>query len=528
MGPPSTEALRRRARELEASVCRDSFADFVRRAWHVLEPNGTPFAPNPGTEAIALHLQAVADGQIRLLGIACPPGFGKTTLCSVAFPAWMWSRDPSWRALCASHAYKLAADIARKFLRLVTSDWYRALFPHVQIESDAADKISTTRSGVRYAVGVEGAMTGFRADCGVIDDSLNAIDAESKLEVAKVNAWYDSALSTRFDQGKQPAIVVIQQRLAENDLIAHVRDLGGEILELPARFDAGRRCVTSIWQDPRERDGEVLAPQIHPEAFLDEQLRVLRPHGFAAQYQQRPAPREGNQFKIGMWSYSSLGVTEPSPRRHAAARKDPPYVIPRRRDGALDLDWLCITVDATGGSIADDASALGLLVVGGKGQRRFVLDDRTPGPRTFLQTIADIKSAIRAAVATAGRQPKLVVLVEKKALGQGGIEVLTKALHDGELVDGEGRAITAAVVPFEPGGRGTKEQRAAAMEPDVDAGLWHLMDGAGWVDAFLEEFATFPRGARDDRVDALSQVAIHFAAGAAGAWVDRFKMLTKL
>lgn len=524
MASPSIDLgeVRTRARAIEASLCRDSFADFVRCGWHVLEPNGRPFAANAGTDAIILHLQAVAEGKIRMLGIACPPGFGKTTLNSVAFPAWMWLRDPSWRVICASHAQKLASEIGQKFLRVVTSDWYRDLFPHVALESDAVQAIKTSRSGVRYAVGVEGALTGLRGDCGIIDDSLNAIDAESKHEIAKVNLWFDVAFTTRLDQGKQPAIVAVQQRLGELDLIHHVRELGGEILELPARFELGRRCVTSIWQDPRKTEGEILAPSIHSEKFLDEQLKALRPHGFAAQYQQRPAPRGGDIFQSSMWSWCSLGATTSAPRPHGS-RVDLPYVVPRRPDGSLDLDLLCVTVDASGGGHGDGASALGCLVYGRKGERRFVLHDPDKGPRSFLQTVADIKEALVKAVAIAGRQPRLVVLVEKKAFGGPAIEQLEKALHDGTVKDRTGKAIVARVRPFEPTGKGDKIQRASAMEPDIAAGLIYLLDGAPWVPAFVEEFGLHPRGSRNDRIDALAQAEIEFSGTTAK---DRWRVLS--
>ena len=498
--------LRRRA--ALAELARLFFADFVQQAWHVLEPNGKPFVANTGTGAIIEHLQAVGDGKIKRLGIACPPGFGKTTLCSVAYPAWMWARNPSWRTICASHAMPLARVIALKFSRVVMSDWYQENFG-VRLESDAVTAIVTEESGHRQAMGVGGALTGIRADGGIVDDSLNAVSAGSKVAVAEVNDWFDSAFTTRFDGAENAPIVVVQQRLDANDLIAHVKELGYEMLTLAARFESTRRCVTSIWQDPRTRDGEILAPQIHSEVWLEEQLRVLRPHGFATQYQQAPAPREGNQFKIGMWGWCSL-YPSVAATRPLGARTDPPYVMERREDGSLDLDVLCVTADATGGSTASDASALGLLVYGRKGQRRFVLADLTPGPRTFLETVADLKVALLRAVEIAGKQRKIVVLVEKKALGQAAIEKIAKALADGELRYPDGKMIVAEVRAFEPAGRGDKEQRAAAMEPDVAAGLVHLLDGATWVPSFTEEFGLFPRAPRNDRVDALSQAEIEF------------------
>lgn len=512
------------ARQARATLARRSLAHFVRQGWHALEPNGRPFVANTGTGAIIEHLQAVGDGQIKRLGIACPPGFGKTTLCSVAYPAWMWARDPSWRTICASHAMPLARVIALKFSRVVLSDWYQENFG-VRLESDAVTAIVTEESGHRQAMGVGGALTGIRADGGIVDDSLNAVSAGSKLAVAEVNDWFDNAFTTRFDGAENAPIVVVQQRLDSNDLIAHVKELGYEILALAARFESNRRCVTSIWQDPRTRDGDILAPQIHSEVWLEEQLRVLRPHGFATQYQQAPAPREGNQFKIGMWGWCSL-APGPVAFRPLGARQDPPYVIERREDGSLDLDVLCITADATGGSTSEDASALGLLVYGRKGLRRFVLADLTPGPRTFLETVADILAAIRRAVEIAGKQRKIVVLVEKKALGQAAIEKIRKAIADGDLRHPDGKAIVAEVRAFEPAGRGDKVQRAAAMETDVASGLVHLLDGAAWVPAFIEELALFPRAPRNDRVDALSQAEIEFTE--AQDPKERWRAMSKL
>lgn len=512
-------------RLIRAVRAKRSFAEFVRQAWHVIEPNGRPFVENPGSEAIIQHLHALGTGVITRLAVAVSPGFGKTSLCSVAYPAWMWARNPHWRTICASHAHTLAKSISAKFLRVVESDWYRASFG-IRLQSDALQALTTEESGRRDALGVGGALTGLRGDGGIVDDSLNAVDANSKTMVLAVNDWFDNAFCTRFDGGEKAPIVVVQQRLDGNDLIHHVKEQGYEMLELPARFDPDRRCRTSIWVDNRTHKGEILAPGIHSDAFLDQQLKILRPVGFAKQYQQAPGVEEGNKFKNGMWNWCALREQEASPLRPKGARSSPPHVIGRREDGSLDLDLLCVTVDATGGSKDEDASALGLLIYAKKGQRRFILEDRTEGPKTFLESVADITSALKAAVAMAGRQPKTVVLVEKKALGVGAIEKLEKALADGDIKDQWGKPIVAKVQPFEPSGRGDKPQRAAAMEPDIDAGLVYLMDGAPWVPAFVEEFGLFPKGPRDDRVDALSQAELEFSEVMSEA--DKMRALNRL
>lgn len=401
-----------------------------------------------------------------------------------------------------------------------------------------------------YDLSVEGCHN-FFADgvlvhnSGIIDDSLNAIDAGSKLHVQRVNEWHDQAFSTRFDDREDaPAsVIAIQQRLDPMDLINHIREQGAEILELPARYEEGRKSVTSIWSDPRTVEGQILAPEIHSEAFLEEKLKILRPHGFAGQYQQRPGVREGNQFKVSMWGWAThAGDGAPSAHRPKGARTSPAHVIRRRTDGSILLDWLCVSVDPTGGSLSEDASALGLGIIGGLANRVFVLDDLTPGPRTFNQQVTDIVRAVVRAGALCGRQPKFTCLVEKKALGVGCMEKIESAIAEGKykaddgswvesmpLLYPDGTKIICSVKPYEPTGKGSKELRADHMEGDIDAGLVHLMEDAIWVPSWLEEFGLFPRGTRDDRVDLLSQAIDHHredvAPPKAGQWNALMKKL---
>lgn len=471
------QRLDRHRVELEASLCKQSLADYVTRGWHVLEPNGRPFIGNMGTDAIIEHLQAVRERKIRRLAVAVSPGFGKTTLCSVAYPSWRWAVDPSWRVLCASHAYKLANNIAGKFLRVVTSDWYRTRFPKIEIASDALDSIRTERSGVRYAVGVEGAMTGFRANGGIVDDSLNAVDAHSDIAIDKVNSWFDFALSTRFDDAENAEIVVIQQCLGENDLIGHCRELGFEMLVLPARYETGRKCVTSIWEDPRQVDGEVLAPKIHSEVFLEQQQRTLGPYGFAAQYQQRPAPLEGGMIKRDWFKRFTLGEIT--------------------ANGELDVDWISITVDPAGNA-QQDGDPVGLLVCAGKGPRRYVLEDASR-QMSFLETCA----AIRALLARWTQCS--TVLVEKSQVGPAIVQQLRQEVN-------QGLSRIVVIEELTTHMHGSKKQRALAMVPTLAAGLVYLLDGSSWIPEFIAEHAMFPNAAHDDRVDALGQLIAYYAA----------------
>ncbi len=251
---------------LQSDICRDSFADFVAEAWHLVPP-ARPYVANLASSALIAHLQAVADGEIRRLLVATPPGTGKSTIASVMYPAWRWARRPGWRVITASHAHRLALRDSVRTRRLVEGEWYRSRFAkdtwELRGDQNRGDDYENTKGGRRLAVGVGGALTGDRADEADCDDLLNAMDARSDAARRTVNDWVTWALMNRLDDPEHAPIVVIQQRLHGDDPIGHLLETGGwEYLRLPAEFDSRRRTVTCIWSDPRQEDGELLAQRL--------------------------------------------------------------------------------------------------------------------------------------------------------------------------------------------------------------------------------------------------------------------------
>jgi predicted phage terminase large subunit-like protein len=58
-----------------------------------------------------------------------------------------------------------------------------------------------------------------------------------------------------------------------------------------------------------------------------------------------------------------------------------------------------------------------------------------------------------------------------------------------------------------------KERRVDAVLPQIAARVCYLLEGAEWLDAFVEEHALFPQSPWNDRVDALSQALEHYKDG---------------
>ncbi len=480
---------------LERELLRRSFGDFVRAAFPLA--TGRRYAPNVASEAIIAHLQAIAEGRVRRLAVAVAPGLGKSTLISVLYPAWRWARDPSWRVITASHAHDLAVDLARKSRRLVEGEWFRGMFG-VQLADTRGDHYSTTSGGHRIAVGVGGALTGFRALETICDDPLNAIDARSKATRATTNEWHDAALATRLDDPERAAQIVVQQRLHSDDLIGHLAEQGGwELLVLPSEYDARRPAITSVWRDPRTRDGELIAPEIHSAAHLAERRATLGTAGYSSQYLQSPTDDEGGLFRREWWRFHKPdGIAAASARRPAGCTDAPATPMPSEGRIVVSLDAAFKDLKTS-----DNVCFLVARIVGAQ---RYILE-RRHGKMSFSrtkETLVDLAASYRGAT----------FLVEDKANGT--------AILDALRVD------VPNLIPISP--KESKEARAAAVSPGVEAGQVFLPDGAPWLSDFVEELAAFPRGKHDDQVDALSQLLGYLAALDPTYETDRANVLAAL
>jgi hypothetical protein len=157
--------------DLEASLCRQSLADFVRLAWANSPRAGTlgPLVWNWHLDAICLHLEALARGDIRNLLVNVPPGSTKTELISIFFLPWVWTWRPGWRAIFASKVDPLAIDASVKCREVIESDWYQETFVRgaweLRDDKNAKNDFANTVGGSRFATSVGGTIIGRHAHC---------------------------------------------------------------------------------------------------------------------------------------------------------------------------------------------------------------------------------------------------------------------------------------------------------------------------------------------------------------------------
>lgn len=492
----------------EAVECRRSFKHFVRRAWPLIEP-GTPLVWAWYLDAICLHIEAFARGEIRHLIINVPPRHLKSKLVSVLFPAWRWTWDPAWRLFTATYTRDLTNDAAIMHRQIVESPWYQRNYCYrwgLTSDRNQIAYFSNTAGGHRFSTTVQAGTTGYGGDDLIFDDLMNAQDTYSAAAREGAARWTDNTIGTRRNDPRKGGCLIIAQRLHEEDPIGYLLNKGDaakwQVLRLPSEFDPHERCVTcrddgsELWRDPRTEAGELLNPERFGVAEIEAARGTLGAYGYAAQHQQRPAPAGGGMFKRENWRFWKPDGTAPD---HTAARPRGCYQGP-----AMPLPVLgetVISVDCTFTNTADaDSVSITVWSSGGRNRQgqdwsacRF-LRHRVNRRMRLDETIEAIR------IVCAMFPEASVKLVELAAAGWSVVQELERSIPGlrGEKI---------------PRGGG-KEGRAWAIQPGHEAGQYFLPDGAPYLDDFVAEFDAFPRGRHDDDVDSTTQALRHFASGA--------------
>ncbi len=299
---------------IEKRKCEMSLAEFVKAAWHIIEP-GQQYIHGFHIDFICAHLEAITDGELnddgtfynRLL-VNVPPGTMKSLLIGVFWPAWEWGprNMPHMRYVCASHSLDLAIRDSLRMRRLVTSEWYQFHWgDRVKITGDqnAKAKFETTATGFRQACAFTG-ITGYRGDRVIVDDPHSVDDANSDAKRKTATDLFKEAVTSRLNNPDRSAIVVVMQRLHEADVSGIIldNDMGYDHIMLPMRFDPNRACVTRLgYADPREFDGELLFPDRFPLHVVERDEAAMGPYATAGQYAQSPEPRGGGIVKDVWW-----------------------------------------------------------------------------------------------------------------------------------------------------------------------------------------------------------------------------------
>src|SRR5689334_1915566 len=340
----------------------------------------------------------------------------------------------------------------------MTSPWYRRIFPtRLAPHRQAVQEFLTTRQGYRLATSTGGVLTGRGADIILIDDPLKPEEALSDAQRQAANEWFSHTLYSRLNDKRNGAIVIIMQRLHEDDLVGHV--LGQEeweIIRFPAIAETDEvHEIETVFgaRSFARRCGDALHPEREPLDVLDRIRRTIGEYNFAGQYQQSPAPLGGGMVKAE-WFKCCRQSELPEQFDRIVQSWDTANKASELSDYSVCTTW------------------------GVKGKDLFLLSVF----RRRLEYPA-LKRAVR-------EQQNLfaatVVLIEDKASGT---QLIQELIEDG----------CHGVTRYQP--TGDKIMRLHAQTAMIDSGFVHIPEDAAWLAEYLHEMTVFPKGRHDDQVD---------------------------
>lgn len=507
----------KRAKEIRAREdYEDDLYKFLQAGWQYIDP--AEFKGGWHLEAIAEHLEAVTRGEIQRLIINVPPRTSKSSLCSVAWPAWSWIQrkigplsGPHVQFLTSSYAQSLSMRDSVKMRRLIESPFYQKNWgDRFKLTSDQNTKLrfENNKGGYRLSTSVDGTTTGEGGTIILVDDAHNAGEVESDLVREGVLSWWDEVMSTRLNDQSTGAYVVIMQRLHQEDLTGHIitKEMDDWTwLMLPMSYEPDRHCITYsktgevFWEDPRTQEGELLCPERFSKDIVDSLVRRLGSFGAAGQLQQSPIPRGGGIIKEEWWQK----WVNPIDPREAPAYPKCEYII-----ASLDTAFT--------EKKENDASALTIWGVFREEPVRIVGQEnkyQPPGlPKLMLiygwnvrlsfpdllQKVIDTCTVDKRETDTKHRFPVDRLIIESQAAGIPLNQELARAIG---LSTKLGVEVVRAT--------GDKWGRLYSIQHVFEAKMvyvpWVEPYGYKWVEEIIDQVTIFPRGSHDDLCDSVSQ-----------------------
>jgi predicted phage terminase large subunit-like protein len=451
---------------------------FFQNAWQVLEP-GTELHVNWHHELICEHLQLVTRGETKNLLINVMPRSLKSRIVSVFWPCWEWLQIPSMDFLCMSYASSLANDLNDDRRTLINSGWYQALSGGMLL-SNTKNRISEFRNdkrGQMLARGLDGAVTGVGGRRLIFDDPNDPENIESQVTRESTLKKFKGLSSTRKNDPKNTAIVIVQQRTHEEDVSGYVLKNHTEYLHvnMPTEAEATETLHFPLsGKSVSRKPGDLLDPSRFGWDEVKMAKKTLSSYQYAGRHQQRPVPLGGGMIKLE-W-FNRFTTPPANPLRIvqswdcAASAKE------------LASYWVC-------GTFAEY-------------QGQYFLIDVYRKQMTYPE-------GKRMAVSLAQRFNPSAILIENKSTGQALIPELR-----------ENPDFIWSIISIEP--EKDKITRMSVETPAIEAGRMFLPAAAPWLPDVETELSLFPLGATADIVDVLSQFLRWAREGSSVSWISLY------
>lgn len=466
--------------ELEKKIYRQSYYEFCKVAFCQLHP-GQAYDDNWHIKYICDILQAEAERIVRKeprkkdIIINVPFRSMKSMICTVIFPVWCWTLDPSFKFISTSYSGSLAIEHSSRSLDLINTPWFQRRYCApgnkdtimMKPGQQAKGHYETTATGMRKAVGTGGQITGSGGDILLIDDPQDPLMATSEVERKNTQNFYDHTLYSRLNDPDVGVRIIVMQRLHEEDLTGHLLNKKKGRPE-----DHFHVCI------PGELDESILTPSELKQKYVDGLFwptrfsratlagfkKTLGSLQYAGQVGQRPAPPEGNLVKRAWFKIVQANLVQRDPNHSPVCfLLDTAYTEKQENDPSAIL--ACFSFNAT-------------IYILNIAEVYLIFPDLIEFVKSYVM-INDYSNM------------GSMIWVEPKASGKSLVQSLQRnsKLNVGEiesdLVNGK-----------------DKMGRLSTVSPYIQSGRVVLVEGT-WNEAFLTQVCSFPNAAHDEFVDLL-------------------------
>jgi predicted phage terminase large subunit-like protein len=428
--------------------------------------------PNWHHEVTCRVMQKFAQQLIRYLIVTAPPRTGKSEILSRKAPGYIFGTQQHARIISTSYAATLAQQMNRELQRVMTSEPYKRVFPHIKLNeknirtmaqgswlrNSEMFEIVGTRSYYKCA-GIGGAATGMGFTHGLVDDFLKDYKDASSAVIREAQwDWFRAVFLTR--RSNTACIAATVTRWNHDDIIGrlkkHMEKIGLldqlMVLDFPAIQDRD-----PTWYDPRER-GQALWEVAFPIEHMRETELLLGTRIFQALYQQNPTALEGDIVKRG-WFTDNLYQEASRPSQ---------------------FDRTIISVDATFDNKGNQSDFVVMQTWGQLGEDKYLLD-QIRDRMNFTQTL------------------RVLSIFHDKHKPDG---IWVEEAANGAAIINTMKVHLKGILPVPVHGKGSKAVRLEAAAPQIEAGQVHLPANAPWLGTFIEEFIECPNGKHFDQIDA--------------------------
>lgn len=297
--------------DLQRTIYKNNLSYFIQKSFYIIN-QGTKYIHNWHIDAISEALNEVCNGNIKRLIINMPPRYLKSVCVSASFPAWILGNNPEKRIIVSSYSEKLTLKHSTDCRLIMESQWFKSVFPDCILSKNQNEKykFSTIKNGYRFATSVGGTLTGEGGDILIIDDPHNPQQILSSKYRQKVLDWYSNTFSSRLNNKKNGAIIIVMQRLHQDDLSGYLlsKDKDGWFhLNLPVIFEED--CNIKVGNFNKNiNKGEYLFEEREGKEEIDKIKIDMGMYVFNAQYQQKPMLLDYGIFKKAWIQYYNENI----------------------------------------------------------------------------------------------------------------------------------------------------------------------------------------------------------------------------